>query len=316
VLGPQGVVQRLADWRKPTEGEGEFKMNINFMLPCSTLPPNVTWGNCNSSDANSDRTTYSGPMALCDQDDRENNEQYPCDPRHDGHFYAWQMYTDSRGKAVDDRNGTVNSSDTNWRQIATIYDYKDIKPGKWALYYLQGTPKNPDDRTYDRGATHVAFTGVTFQINGQGGIYSMTVSTAGKNSTNVNANFHTIVPANHISILWQIPQYVVITAAEILFSITGLEFSYSQAAPSMKSVVQALWLLTVAFGDLIILAIAAAALFSNMAVEMLAFAGAMVVVICVFILLSVFYYDYTFYTRDESEDDNDADVSGTVSTVE
>uniref|UniRef100_A0A914V275 Solute carrier family 15 member 1 n=1 Tax=Plectus sambesii TaxID=2011161 RepID=A0A914V275_9BILA len=26
VLGPQGVVQRLADWRKPTEGEGEFKM--------------------------------------------------------------------------------------------------------------------------------------------------------------------------------------------------------------------------------------------------------------------------------------------------
>lgn len=28
--------------------------------------------------------------------------------------------------------------------------------------------------------------------------------------------------------LWQIPQYVTITAGEVLFSITGLEFAYSQ----------------------------------------------------------------------------------------
>uniref|UniRef100_A0A914XMW3 Oligopeptide transporter 1 n=1 Tax=Plectus sambesii TaxID=2011161 RepID=A0A914XMW3_9BILA len=32
VLGPQGVVQRLADWRKPTEGEGEFKMKFVAQL--------------------------------------------------------------------------------------------------------------------------------------------------------------------------------------------------------------------------------------------------------------------------------------------
>eukprot|EP00250_Pteridium_aquilinum_P006106 c16087_g1_i1 orf=208-1908(+) len=60
-----------------------------------------------------------------------------------------------------------------------------------------------------------------------------------------------------VSILWQIPQYIVVTAGEILFSITGLEFAYSQAPNSMKSVVQSFWLLTVAAGNLVTVVIVA-----------------------------------------------------------
>lgn len=48
----------------------------------------------------------------------------------------------------------------------------------------------------------------------------------------------TIVRPNSVNVLWQLPQYLVITMGEILFSVTGLEFSYSQASPSMKSVLQ------------------------------------------------------------------------------
>lgn len=40
------------------------------------------------------------------------------------------------------------------------------------------------------------------------------------------------VKANNIHIAWQIPQYALITAGEVLFSITGLEFSYSQVTHS------------------------------------------------------------------------------------
>jgi dipeptide/tripeptide permease len=57
--------------------------------------------------------------------------------------------------------------------------------------------------------------------------------------------------ATTLSMLWQIPQIMAITAGEILFSITGLEFAYSQAPDSMKSVVQAAWLFTVAAGNLV-----------------------------------------------------------------
>ena len=52
------------------------------------------------------------------------------------------------------------------------------------------------------------------------------------------------------SVAWQLAAYVVITAAEILVSITCLEFSYTQAPPQMKSFVMSLYLLSVSLGNL------------------------------------------------------------------
>lgn len=53
------------------------------------------------------------------------------------------------------------------------------------------------------------------------------------------------------SILWQFFAYVILTSAEVMVSITGLEFSYTQAPNSMKSFVMGLWLLSVSLGNLI-----------------------------------------------------------------
>jgi proton-dependent oligopeptide transporter, POT family len=52
------------------------------------------------------------------------------------------------------------------------------------------------------------------------------------------------------SIGWHILAYAIITAAEILVSITCLEFSYTQAKNSMKSTVMAFFLVSVSFGNL------------------------------------------------------------------
>ncbi|PTQ93641.1 POT family proton-dependent oligopeptide transporter [Mucilaginibacter yixingensis] len=55
----------------------------------------------------------------------------------------------------------------------------------------------------------------------------------------------------HPSIWWQILAYVVLSAAEVLVSITGLEYAYTHSPKSMKSTMTAIWLLVVALGNLI-----------------------------------------------------------------
>lgn len=59
-----------------------------------------------------------------------------------------------------------------------------------------------------------------------------------------------------IHILWQTPQFFLISVAEIMFSITGLEFVYSQAPSSMKSLCQSFWLLSVAAGNFVVIVLA------------------------------------------------------------
>jgi len=45
--------------------------------------------------------------------------------------------------------------------------------------------------------------------------------------------------------------YVVLTAAEVMVYGTGLAFSYSQAPPSMKSLIMGMYMLSISLGNLI-----------------------------------------------------------------
>jgi POT family proton-dependent oligopeptide transporter len=98
-----------------------------------------------------------------------------------------------------------------------------------------------------------------------------------------------------LNVLWQTVPYVVLTAAEVLVSTTGLEFAFREAAPEMKSIVMSFWLLTIAFGDLLVVAVTkifasatdhAASVSTN---RFLLYAGMTFVVAILFSLAASFY---------------------------
>ncbi|XP_075597153.1 solute carrier family 15 member 1 [Balearica regulorum gibbericeps] len=106
------------------------------------------------------------------------------------------------------------------------------------------------------------------------------------------------IPPNTVHMAWQIPQYFILTCAEVVFSVTGLEFSYSQAPSNMKAVLQAGWLLTVAVGNIIVLIVAGASKLSQQWAEYVLFA-ALLLAVC--IIFAVMAYFYTYIDPNEIE---------------
>jgi len=132
----------------------------------------------------------------------------------------------------------------------------------------------------------------------QGGVYSLLVARDPKDNVHI-ARSYILTEPNSIHILWLVPQYFVITVGEIMFSVTGLEFSYSQAPESMKSVLQACWLLTVAFGNIIVIIVAEAKAFNDQASEFFMFAVLMIVDMFIFMGLA---WRYVPRERQNSKD--------------
>ncbi|XP_072434119.1 solute carrier family 15 member 1-like isoform X2 [Chiloscyllium punctatum] len=106
---------------------------------------------------------------------------------------------------------------------------------------------------------------------------------------NFTLNYIEEIEPNSFHMAWQIPQYVLITSGEVVFSVTGLAFAYSQAPSNMKSVLQAGWLLTNAIGNIIVLIVAEASTIQEQWAEYILFAVLLVAVCIVFAIMSYFY---------------------------
>jgi len=128
---------------------------------------------------------------------------------------------------------------------------------------------------------------------GNGGIYTVVIQ-PNKNIDKLKIYLYADVSPRPISILWQVPQYLVITLGEVMFSITGLEFAYSQSPPSMKSCIMAAWLLTVSIGNLLVVILAGVKLTEDMAEEFFFFAILCAVVTVIFAIMS-WFYKYVYY---------------------
>ena len=97
-----------------------------------------------------------------------------------------------------------------------------------------------------------------------------------------------------VHILWQIFQYIVMTTAEVLVSVTGLEFAYTQAPRAMKSTIMGFWLLGVTGGNVLVAFLAPIQTVLHLSQFFWLFTALMVAASLVFALMAYFYKGKTY----------------------
>ncbi|KAG5684406.1 hypothetical protein PVAND_013641 [Polypedilum vanderplanki] len=136
-----------------------------------------------------------------------------------------------------------------------------------------------------------------------GGVYAIMIHQKGNQYV---TDVLIVTEPNSVSMLWLIPQYVIMTLGEVMYSVTGLQFSYTQAPESMKSVLQGCWQLTVGVGNLIVTIIVGAKFFNSQTYEFLLFALLMFVDMGIFMWLGIRYKPIPLdQLKNVEEDDNE-----------
>ena len=108
------------------------------------------------------------------------------------------------------------------------------------------------------------------------------------------------------SVNWQFLAYAILTLGEAMVSITGLEFSYTQAPNKMKSAVMALWLFTVSMGNLFTAGVnyfirnADGTVKMNDTQYFMFFAVLMFVAAVIFVFVATFYRGQTYLQSQEN----------------
>ena len=105
--------------------------------------------------------------------------------------------------------------------------------------------------------------------------------------------------AGQVHALWQVIPYFIMTVAEVLVSITGLEFAYTHAPRPMKSTIMSFWLLCVTFGNLLVAFLAPLQKTIALSQFFWLFAGLMAGAAMIFAVLASFYKGTTYLQHAE-----------------
>ncbi|CAB3225167.1 unnamed protein product [Arctia plantaginis] len=100
------------------------------------------------------------------------------------------------------------------------------------------------------------------------------------------AVLHATNPPNELHLAWIVPQYLLVSVAEIMFAVSGLEFSFTQAPKSMKTITIAAWYVSVAFGNLIVILVAQTKIFESRAKEFFVYAAMLMIAMLVFLRIA------------------------------
>ncbi|BFZ22151.1 hypothetical protein BsWGS_25190 [Bradybaena similaris] len=164
-------------------------------------------------------------------------------------------------------------------------NFTAVEPGQYQLW-LSSADSSPSNMT---PSINVSLIPVEPVLEFSSGSVQTIVLTRMHLHSQVSALDFISLKENELSMAWLIPQYFVITVGEILFSITGLSFAYSQAPTSMKSVLQAAWHLCVAVGDLVVIIVAETQLMPSQSAEFFMFAAIMGLDTLLFVFMAHLY---------------------------
>ncbi|XP_069761243.1 solute carrier family 15 member 1-like isoform X2 [Narcine bancroftii] len=134
----------------------------------------------------------------------------------------------------------------------------------------------------------------------EGGAYTIILHQA-NNTEAVTVSLHIDSWPKTVSVLWQVPQYLVISISEILFVVTGMHLTYTQAPFCMRSVAMAAWLVTKGVGNLIVVIVAESTLIENQAVEFFVFAALMGLISLIFFVTTRLHKYHPIDTSGEKE---------------
>ncbi|XP_065340977.1 solute carrier family 15 member 2-like [Cloeon dipterum] len=175
------------------------------------------------------------------------------------------------------------------RNVPVIVNLSGKRSGSKYSFFFTGEIsasdiKELENDEYDVQIAVVNNTQLGSVVFGTGGVYTMVLNEE-KRSFAVT----TITPENYVSVLWLIPQYFLMACSEILYAITGLGFAFSQSPRSMKTMIMSGLLTSVAFGNVIVIAISGAQICKDAVWEILIYAGIMFLCMIVFSIQAMWY---------------------------
>uniref|UniRef100_A0A3Q3FXY2 Solute carrier family 15 member 1a n=1 Tax=Labrus bergylta TaxID=56723 RepID=A0A3Q3FXY2_9LABR len=189
----------------------------------------------------------------------------------DHYFFVHVRFVNGMKKTVN-----ISTPAANFGLISSLSysNYSLFKNGKTVFTIQSGSQACDFSRDFGFGSSYTFFIPSTL-VFGESCHQSITAAED--------------IKPNSVHMALQIPQYFFITAGEVMFSVTGLEFSYSQAPSNMKAVLQAGWLFTVAIGNFIVLIVAELAKIPKQWAEYLLFACLLLAVCVIFSFMAYFY---------------------------
>ncbi|CAH1140864.1 unnamed protein product [Phyllotreta striolata] len=166
------------------------------------------------------------------------------------------------------------------RSDIAVSDYLEIPQGVYECLIMSEEMKHLYEKQFNLAA---------------GGVYSLAIR---ENRDEIAfVKLFTMSVPNTVNMLWQIPQYFLISVAEIMFGVAGLEFSFTQAPKSMKTVTIAGWYLSVAVGNLLVIIITQLNMFKSQAYEFFLFA---LLIVADMMLFMEMVSNYRFVKAQES----------------